>query len=99
MRASGSRFTAAVAAALALGIGASYANSFDIPFAFDDAHSIVQNPAIRSLSQIPRYFVDPSTFTILRENQDLRPVLQVTYALNYAVSGLAPWSWHALNLT
>ncbi len=77
---------------------AAYANSFSVDFIFDDSYGIAQNPALRSLKEIPRYFADPFLLTPVRENVDLRPVLMVTFALNYAISGLAPWSWHALNL-
>src|SRR2546421_196708 len=77
---------------------AAYAHSFSVDFIFDDSYGIAQNPALRSLKEIPRYFADPFLLTPVRENVDLRPVLMVTFALNYAISGLAPWSWHALNL-
>ncbi len=82
---------------LAAAIGAAYSNGLDVPFVFDDWHSVEGNPAIRSLSRIPAYFVDPDTTTILRENKDLRPLLLVTLALNYRVSGLDPWSYHVTN--
>ena len=61
-----------------------------MPFVFDDWHTIEQNPAIRTPSTHPAYFVDPDTTTILRENKDLRPLLLVTMALNYQVSGPRP---------
>jgi len=83
---------------LAGAIAAAYANGLDVPFVFDDWHTIEQNPAIRTLGRIPAYFVDPDTTTILRENKDLRPLLLVTMALNYRLSGLAPWSYHVVNL-
>src|SRR2546429_9613436 len=82
----------------ALVIAAVYANGLTIPFQFDDEHALEHNPAIRSLANIPRFFVDPNTSTVLRENKDLRPVLLTTFALNYAVSGDATWSYHVLNL-
>ena len=83
---------------LGAAIAAAYSNGLDVPFVFDDWHSIEQNPAIRTPGRIPAYFVDPDTTTILRENKDLRPLLLVTMALNYQVSGLATWSYHVLNL-
>jgi len=96
---SGSRsFTVAVFLLLAVAIGASYANSLGIGFLFDDSHGIEKNPAIRSLGNIPRFFTDPFTLTQVRENVDVRPVLVVTYAANYAISGLDPWSYHLLNM-
>lgn len=83
---------------LAACIAVAYANSLDIGFQLDDVYLLVENPAVKSLANIPRFFVDPFTLTAVHENADLRPVLQVTYALNYAVSGLSPWSYHLFAL-
>ena len=87
-----------VPALLGVAILAAYANTFDIPFVFDDWHTIEQNPAIRSLSNLPRFFYDPNSTTVLRENKDLRPLLVASLALNHRISGLVPWSYHAVNL-
>jgi protein O-mannosyl-transferase len=95
---SGRRFTLAFVGVLAAAIAIAYSNSFNVGFQFDDWHTLQKNPAIRSLANIPRYFVDASTLTVLRENVDARPFLVVTYAVNYAISGLRPWSWHLVNL-
>jgi tetratricopeptide (TPR) repeat protein len=92
------RFTLLVAAALGALILAAYGNSFAVGFMFDDSWGIAQNPALRSLANIPSFFRDPFLLTPIRENVDLRPVLMATFALNYAISRLEPWSWHALNL-
>lgn len=94
----GRAFTLCFATLLILLVGAAYSNSFTIGFVFDDSYGISDNPSIRSLRNIPRYFSDPFTLTTVRENVDVRPILQVTYALNYAISGLAPWSYHLFNL-
>jgi cytochrome c-type biogenesis protein CcmH/NrfG len=83
---------------LAGAIAAAYANGLDVPFVFDDWHTIEQNPAIRTPGRMLAYFVDPDTTTVLRENKDLRPLLLVTMALNYQVSGLHTWSYHVVNL-
>ena len=83
---------------LAAAIAATYSNGLRGPFVFDDWHTIEQNPAIRTLRRTPSYFVDPDTTTILHENKDLRPLLLVTMALNYRLSGLDPWSYHVVNL-
>ena len=40
-------------------VGAVYANSLGGGFHFDDWHALEQNPYIRSLSNVPRFFVDP----------------------------------------
>src|SRR5712691_7337041 len=85
-------------ALLALVIALAYSNSLTIGFHFDDWHALQQNPFVRSLGNLPRFFVDPNTTSVLRENKDLRPILLATFALNHAISGDAPWSYHAVNL-
>jgi tetratricopeptide (TPR) repeat protein len=87
-----------VAIAAVLAITAAYYNSVNNGFHLDDQYGLILNPWIRSLRNIPRYFVDPFTLTIHGANADYRPVLQATYALNYAISKYKPWSWHLLNL-
>src|SRR5213593_4232584 len=94
----GQRFTLLFLALLAVGLAFSYANSFGIGFYFDDSYGIAGNPAIRSLRNIPLFFSDPFTLTTMRENVDIRPVLVTTFAINYAISGNEPWSYHVLNL-
>lgn len=75
-----------------------YGRSLDDPFHFDDGHAIVANPNLRSLAQVPRYFVDPGAFSADSTLAMYRPVLLATFAANHAVSGLAAWSWHAVNV-
>ena len=71
-----------------------YANSYRHAYHLDDAYTLVSNPNIRSLTNIPRFFVDPGTYTSVREQADYRPVLQASYALNYRLGGYeTPW-WH-----
>jgi len=69
-----------------------YHNSFTGPFVFDDAHSIVDNPTILSLGSAWRPPADGG-LTVSG-----RPVLNFSLAVNYALSGTDPWSYHALNL-
>jgi protein O-mannosyl-transferase len=64
-----------------------YSNHFQNGFHFDDTHAIVDNPAIRSVGNIPRYFVDATTFSVLPLNQSYRPVLQTTLAIDYRIAG------------
>ncbi len=50
---------------------------------------------IRSLSQIPRFFVDASTFSSLPQNTTYRPLLSVTYAVDYWLGGgVTPRQFH-----
>src|SRR5205814_2467266 len=90
-------FPAVAAIVIAAVLGAYY-NSFTNGFHLDDTYGLLQNPWIHSLANIPRFFTDPYTLTTLTANADYRPVLQATYALNYAISQYQPWSWHVLNL-
>jgi protein O-mannosyl-transferase len=94
----GPTFTCLFLVVLALGIFGAYSGSFAIGFPFDDFYGIVNNPAIRSMGNIPRFFTDPYAMYPERGQPDLRPVLLATYALNYRISGLGPWSYHVLNL-
>ena len=76
-------FPIAVAAILvAVGL-VTYHGIFGNGFHYDDEHSIVENPHIRSLSNIPRFFWDPSTFSVNPDWRMYRPLLVTTYALNY----------------
>jgi len=71
-----------------------YANSWTVPFVFDDHAAIQLNPTIRQFTDLAAVFSPPGEgFTV-----DGRPVLNFSLALNYAISGTAPWSYHALNL-
>jgi Tfp pilus assembly protein PilF len=78
---------------LLLGIGVYY-NTFDHEFHLDSNRGLKENHAVRDLSNIPSYFKDPFTLTSNRANADYRPILQITYALNYAISEYNMWSWH-----
>lgn len=85
-------------ALLAIVIATTYSNALHGPFVFDDWHTLEKNPHLRSLANVPRFFTDADTTTVLRENKDLRPLLLTTFALNWAVSGPDTWSWHATSL-
>ena len=76
-----------------------YANSLGNPFHYDDYHSIVDNVHIRSLANLPTFFVDPGTFSSEPQNAMYRPLLLASYAVNYAISGQEVWSYHLLGLT
>src|SRR4029079_3097479 len=74
------------AAALVLLLAAS-ANHFHNGFHFDDGHSIVENTFVRDIGNIPRFFRDATTFSVLPLNQSYRPVLQATLAIDYWLGG------------
>jgi Flp pilus assembly protein TadD len=94
---------AAIAFALALFLGA-YANSWRNSFHFDDTHVIVSNPAVASLTSVPRFFTDARTFSSLPANQTYRPLVSLTLAVDHAVAraatgdGLDPRAYHVTQL-
>ncbi len=75
--------------ALALILGATflvYFNAFSGTFQYDDYNVIVDNPRVHSLAEW------------LRNLGSIRPVLKLSYALNW-VFGTGPWGFHFVNLT
>jgi len=62
-----------------------YSNTFSIPFQFDDADNIVENPQVKDLAN----FFDLS---------GSRYVGFVSFALNYSVGGLQVFGYHLVNL-
>jgi hypothetical protein len=64
--------------AILLAICLAYANSFQNQFHFDDFHTILDNPAIHSLRNVPRFFTDAMTFSVLPANRTYRPVVSTS---------------------
>lgn len=89
------RMTWLGAAAIALATLAVYANSLSGPLVFDDVASILQNPSIRNLGRITDVLTPPATDGMTVGG---RPLLNLSLALNYAISGTEVWSYHALNI-
>ncbi|PZR72976.1 MAG: hypothetical protein DLM73_11760 [Chthoniobacterales bacterium] len=80
---------------LLLALLATYANHFQNSFHFDDAHTIVNNSAIRELRNIPLFFRDATTFSSLPSNQSYRPLVSTLLAIDYRLGGgLYPFSFH-----
>jgi len=78
-----------VAAALA-----TYSNSFTAPFIFDDSGSIIDNPTVHHLWPIwPALSPPIGAGTVAG-----RPMVNLSLAINYAISGTQVWSYHVLNL-
>jgi tetratricopeptide (TPR) repeat protein len=67
-----------------------YHNSFSGPFTFDDRFAIADNPSIRQIGSA--LSPPPAAAT------GGRPVLNLTFALNYALGGMNVWGYHAVNL-
>src|SRR6202795_1509740 len=82
-------------ALLLIALPAAYANHFQNGFHFDDAHTIVNNAAIRELRNIPLFFRDATTFSSLPSNQSYRPLVSTLLAIDYRLAGgLRPLWFH-----
>jgi Tfp pilus assembly protein PilF len=77
---------------VAIGVAA-YWGTLDAPFIFDDSNAIVDNPNIRELLPLSRSLSAPDQATVAG-----RPVAAFSLAVNYAASGLEPWSYHLVNI-
>jgi tetratricopeptide (TPR) repeat protein len=82
------------AAVLTAVVFAVFSNNYRHDYPLDSGHLLLENSYVRSLKFIPQYFLDGRTLTSLPANADYRPMLQVTHALNYTISGYDTWSWH-----
>ena len=69
---------------------AAYANSVGGPFVYDDGPAIADNPTLRHFASA---FFPPDGTTVSG-----RPLVNLSLALNYALSGSDVWSYHALNV-
>ena len=90
------RPAAALAAAVALlallGLAA-YSGTLGVPFHFDDASAVLGNASIRQLWPLARVLCPPPEATVAG-----RPLLNLSFALNYAAGGVHPAGYHATNL-
>ena len=69
---------------------AAYANSFGGPFVYDDGPALANNATLHHFASA--FFPPAGTTT------SGRPLVNLSFALNYAISGPSVWSYHALNL-
>jgi hypothetical protein len=79
---------------LVLAALATYRNSFASPFVFDDRTSIEENQSIRRLWPLGPVLSPPCN----GETVGGRPLLNLSFALNYALGGLDVRGYHAANL-
>src|SRR6266699_3256466 len=70
-----------------------YNNCFSSPFVMDDQDAIVGNQTIRTLTPISQSLSGP-----VQSSTAGRPLVNLSLALNYAVNGLDPRGYHAVNL-
>jgi len=82
-----------IPALLVLAVALTYANSLSGAFVLDDEAAIVQNRGIRDLSHLKEVLVPESDTPIAG-----RPLASLSFALNYAASGLAVRGYHLVNI-
>jgi len=81
-------------ALLVLAVMAAYHRCFTVPFLWDDTTAVVENPSIRRLWP-PDAVLHPP---LIGGPATGRPLLNLTFAVNYAAGGLNPAGYHAVNL-
>ena len=81
-----------LSAILVAAVLAVYANALSGPFVLDDQASVVENLQIRdfSLGQVLRPPIDSPVAA--------RPLVNLSFAINYAIGGLDPRGYHVVNL-
>ncbi len=75
-----------------------YANTFHVPFTFDDQRCIITNPAIRSFEYYSNPALAQSVSSSLQCSFATRVVGHFTFALNFWLGGLDVVGYHVLNL-
>jgi tetratricopeptide (TPR) repeat protein len=74
-------------------LATAYGNTFSAPFIFDDTINIVENLSIRRLWPPWHSLVIPAGTGLAG-----RPIVNLSLAVNYAISGGQVWSYHVFNL-
>ncbi len=88
------RWRALAVAAFAVAL---YAAALGNAFVLDDVPLIRDNPFVRNLANVPRFFV--SDYWAPKLDAGLyRPLTTTTYALNFAAGGAAPFGYLLVNL-
>lgn len=72
-----------------------YGNTLNAPFIFDDGPSIEDNRTIRSIFPLSQSLSPPSQSGAGVAG---RPIVNLSLAINYAISEFEPWSYHATNI-
>ncbi len=70
-----------------------YLNTFTVPFLFDDYPTLVDNSHLRRLWPLTWALQAPADNPL-----EGRPLASLSFALNYALSGLHVWSYHVVNI-
>src|SRR5687768_15038294 len=82
-------------AALAIAVALVYANSLGAPFVYDDTAAILGNPSIRKLWPLTDVLLPQAEGGLTVSG---RPVLNLSFAVSYALSGERVWAYHVFNI-
>lgn len=66
------------------------------PMVHDDLHTILLNPTVRRSAAWREFFTNPDTFSA--ETRMYRPLLMLSYTVNFRLAGADPFSFHLVNL-
>jgi Flp pilus assembly protein TadD len=80
--------------AIAVAVTLAYSTSFWHPFIFDDFGAIARNPSIRDLRSLRLVVAPPRESPVAG-----RPLVNLSFAINYAIGGLDVRGYHIGNLT
>ena len=83
---------------IALAVALTFANALHDGFHFDDDHSLVANPHIRQLGEIPNFFSDPQLFSRNQGSEMYRPLVLLNYAINYRFFAYQALVYHLFNI-
>jgi protein O-mannosyl-transferase len=72
-----------------------YSGTLHAPFVYDDMLAIPENATIRRLWPISAVLMPQAEGGLTVSG---RPVLNLSFAINYAISGTDPWSYHVFNV-
>jgi Flp pilus assembly protein TadD len=75
-----------------------YANTLYSGFVYDDHFQVLENPWITDLRSVPKMFTTGAWEFEGASSNYYRPIMHLSYALTYLVSGLNPWGYHAVNI-
>lgn len=76
-----------------------YANSFVVPFFWDDNDNVVNNVYIRSWAYLPKYFSENLIAGAGLTSNYWRPLLLIDYSIDYNFFGLNKYWWHFVNIS
>ena len=76
--------------------GGVYANALPNSFAYDDRVTVEENLFIRDWTNLRRFF--SADYYSRSEEYSFRPLVTLTYFIDYSLFGLRPWGYHLTNL-